>query len=226
MLKTSVLVPCYRRPEYTDMCLRALEGAQNYEDTIFHLYDDGSNDGTDVLLKEARLPKEVHVSKDNNGLRHVLLDFICERSAGAEFITVVGNDCLMPKKWLKDILATFERTDVDILSPNVEPSNAAYRWGQEDTKGLGYRPAQTVGGLWTMRRALTDGVYFERVGMRGILGAFQVLRQIIVEKNPKVGWTTDVTVQDVGHWSGQHDKHIKSPEHKVYSAEIGRPVAW
>lgn len=226
MPKIAVLVPCYKRPEYTKLCLAALESAQDYKDTTFHLYDDGSLDKTDQLLELASLPKETHISTTNNGLRSVLLDFIVTQSKGADIITVVGNDCLMPKNWLDKLVYKLTTTDADIISPNVMPSNAAFKWGRDDKKGLGYRPAMTVGGLWMMRRDFIEDMYFEQVGTRGIIGAFQVLKQIISEKSPKVGWIEEVTVEDIGHWSGLHKQHIKSMEHKKYSAEIGRPIAW
>lgn len=222
---TAILVPCYKRPEYTKLCIEGLEKAQNYDNTTFHLWDDGSDDGTEAILNNANLPKKVFINKENKGLRHVLISFI-ENSGDVEFLSVVGNDCIMPKDWLTKILGTFEKTDLDIVSPNVVPSNAAYQWGVDDVKGLGYRPARTVGGLWTMRKSLTEDIYFEQINCRGIVGAFQVLRQIIVVKKPKVGWITEVEVDDIGHWSGVHPKHIKSPEHKEYSVEIGRRVAW
>jgi len=165
--------------------------------------------------------------RESQGTRS-LISFIeiAKAEKDVEFLSVVGNDCLMPQWWLNNILDVFAKTDVEILSPNVLPSNAAFIHGIDDTKGLGYRPSRIVGGLWNMRKYLVEDIYFERMGCRGIIAAFNVLSQIITEKNPKVGWLENVTVQDIGHWSGTHEKHIKTPEHKAYSAEVGRPISW
>lgn len=225
MGKAAILVPCYKRPEYTEKCIRALEGAQAYADCRFFLVDDGSNDGTSEILKGAALPKEVIIHPENIGLRHALISFI-KVTSEFEYITVVGNDCLMPENWLSDLISILVRTDLDIVSPNVIPSNAAHKWGSPDIKGLGYRPAKTVGGLWTMRHSLTDGIYMENIPCRGIIGAFQILRQIIMEKDPKVGWVTEVEVQDIGHWTGLHPLCIKTDEHRRYYNEVGRRIVW
>ena len=138
----------------------------------------------------------------------------------------MDNDCLVPKNWLNDILDVFEKTDVDILSPNVMPSNAAFTYGKDDKEGKGYRPAEIVGGLWCMKASLIKNIYFERHELNGLIGASTILQQIVTEKEPKVGWIANVTVEDMGHWSGCHKDHIKSKEHYDYSKEVGRSVAW
>jgi len=138
----------------------------------------------------------------------------------------MDNDCIVPTNWLNKLLDTLERTSLDIVSPNVYPSNAAYKYGEEDKKGLGYRPTHTVGGLWLMRKSLIEDVFFEPYDIVGIKGAYNLLYQIIIEKEPAMGWVTDLVVHDVGHWSGRHPMHIKTTEHEQYYQEVGRNVAW
>ena len=220
--KVEVLVPCFQRPEYTAMCIKALEEAQPYDNVLFHLWDDGSNDNTEEILRQSSLNKRVVVNPENMGLRNVLINFI--ELSSADFICVVGNDCLMPKNWMNDILHVFENSDADILSPNVLPSNAAFKFGED--KGLLYRPSEIIGGLWFMKRSMLDGMEFTRYKIQGIKGAFEILNQIILDKEPKIGWVPNVTVEDIGHWSGEHPLHIKSDEHREYSANIGRRVSW
>lgn len=219
--KVECLVPCFKRPEYTQKCISALEESE-YDNTLFHLWDDGSDDGTEEILRQSSLNKRVVVNEKNMGLRNVLINFI--ELSSAEFICVVGNDCLMPKNWMKDMLEVFGKSDADILSPNVLPSNAAFKYGRE--VGLPYMPSEIVGGLWFMKRKLVEGLDFERYNMDGIRGAFEVLNQIILEKSPVIGWVPSVTVEDIGHWSGNHPLHIKSDEHRNYSMAIGRKVNW
>jgi len=224
--KVEVLIPCWKRPEYTAQCIKALEEAQTYDNALFHLWDDCSCDGTDRILQASSLNKRVVVNEENRGLRNILINFLELTSPQTEFITVVGNDCLMPKNWMNDILAVFAKSDADILSPDVNPSHAALKLGRPD-EGQGYMPSDYVGGLWFMKRKMIDGMSFEQYkNLRGINGAFEVLRQIILEKEPKIGWVPSVVVEDIGHWSGAHDKNIKSEEHRDYYAQVGRRISW
>ena len=224
-LKTAVLVPAYKRPEYTAQCIRGLEIAQLYNKGVkFFLIDDGSKDGTDEIFKNANLNGEVIVHSENIGLRKTLIEFI-EKARDFDVMGVIGNDCVVPKNWLNSILDVFCSYDVDILSPNVYPSNAAYKYGKV-VEGLPYMPASIVGGLWYMPVDLVEGIDFEAHNIKGIKGAFNILKQIVIEKDPKIGWLPDVVVQDIGHWSGTHPGHIKSKAHSDYCQEVGRNIQW
>lgn len=221
-----VLVPCFKRPEYTAKCIKALEEAQDYHDVMFYLVDDGSQDGTHEILKESKLPnKYVVENKETEGLRNIIINFF-GYARQFDHMVKMDNDCKVPKNWLHTIISHLNDGKADILSPNVIPSNAAFKYGKDDTENLGYRPSKIVGGLWAMRSSLIEDIYFEKFVVRGIRGAFPLLNQIIMEKEPKIGWLTDVTVEDMGHWSGDHPENIKSEEHKAYSAWVGRDVAW
>ena len=245
-LRVSILVPCYKRPEYTKRCLDAICQAQKnyYYLCDVYVYDDGSQDGTDEIIYDAMIngyKKEPmlqcffkenffmfrRINKESEGLRNIILDFFEEiKPKNYDFIFKIDNDCLVPKNWLDDILKVFENSDADILSPNVHPSNAAFKYGREDTEGKGYRPAEIVGGLWIMKTSLIKDMDFERHELNGLTGAISILKQIVVEKEPNIGWVPDVIVQDIGHWSGKHPDHIKSEEHQIYSKEVGRQIAW
>jgi GT2 family glycosyltransferase len=202
----AVFMSHFRRPEYTAKCIKAINEAQEYPNVDFYIVEDDN---------------------PNTGLRNRIIDFFESiKGKGYDFISKMDNDCLVPKNWLNDILDVFEKSDADILSPNVTPSNAAFTYGREDREGKGYRPAEIVGGLWTMKYSLVENMYFERHELHGLTGAVPLLRQIVTEHEPKIGWLANVTVQDVGHWSGMHPEHIKSKEHEVYSREVGREIAW
>lgn len=224
MPKTMVLVPCYKRPEYTQLCIQALEKAQDYHDVEFVLVDDGSNDETGSILHGANLPFQMIERKESAGLRATIMEFF-ELSKGAEYIAKIDNDCLVPANWLTKLLFFLEAGHADMVSPNVFPSNAAFKLGKE-TDIKDFRSASFVGGLWCMRRSLLDDISFEKLKTCGITGAFPLLQRIIVEKDPKIGWVTSVTVEDVGHYSGKHPQHIKSEAHLEYSQEVGRSVSW
>ena len=225
--KTAILIPAYKRPEYTKACLNNIEHAQAYENVKFYLYDDGEN--LEVMQKFAR-KQDVVISHDKPiGLRNVIIDFFeSVKKTDVQYLCKVDNDCLVHKNWLTDLIYILATTKVDILSPNVSETNAAFKYGKDDTYELGYRPSSVVGGLWNMRRKFVDNIFFENADTRGIRGAFALLHQIIVLNQPRplLGWTDKVTFDDIGHWGGSHPLHIKSEAHAAYSAEVGRPVNW
>jgi len=195
----------------------------------FDLWDDGSGDGTTAILDASPLPnKFVMTPKENIGLRAIITSFLFDPCSLGDYdiIAKIDNDCVVPVNYLTAMLQKFAATEADILSPNVLPSNAAYKYGQDDVDNLGYRPSKIVGGLWMMKREMIEGVSFMRHDVLGIIGASNILYQIVIEKDPKIGWAHDVVVQDIGHWSGLHPDNIKTPEHLMYYREVGRQVAW
>lgn len=219
-------MPCFRRPEYTLKCINALEKAQGYIDTTFYLVDDNSQDGTDSILHNSTLNKVVIINQNNKGLRNICVDFF-EFAKKFDVMVKIDNDCVVPENWLHSIHRFLDSGWVDVVSPNVFPSNAAYQYGSsENPQEPGIRPSKIVGGLWAMRTNLLDGIKFEKYATDGIRGAFALLNQMLLEKEPRVGWLPDVVVQDIGHFSGTHPDHIASEEHQEYSAQVGRKIAW
>lgn len=202
--RVAILVPCYKRPEYTEKCLHALKDSQEYENVDFFVVND---------------------EDPNMGLRNRIIDFFDQVRGKYEILAKMDNDCVVPKDWLKDILKVFKNSDADILSPNVMPSNAAFTYGKK-VEGFPYMPSEIVGGLWVMKASLIDDMYFERHPTNGLTGAISILKQICTENDVKIGWVPDVVVEDIGHWSGEHPDHIKSKEHETYSKEVGREIAW
>lgn len=224
-----VIIPCYKRPEYTARCLDSILKAQEYGENVeFLLIDDGSKDGTDDLLRAFPFKKTLWLSEYNHGLRSVLVDvFSFAQEQGFKYMVKMDNDCRVPENWLNELMKFLDSGHVDIISPNVMPSNAAFMYGRKEIEGHeGIRPSSIVGGLWAMPVYLLSGIDFEKHEVGGIKGAFHLLNQIILEKEPRVGWIPSVTVQDIGHWSGEHPEHISSESHREYSIEVGRGIAW
>ncbi len=204
--KVAFFMSWYRRPEYTERCIQSINESQEYPNVDFYIVED---------------------NEPNTGLRNRIIDFFDSvRDKEYEVIMKMDNDCIVPKNYVDDMVNALLTTDADILSPNVMPSNAAFTYGREDKEKKGYRPAEIVGGLWCMRYSLVKDMYFERHELHGLAGAVPLLRQIVTEKEPKVGWLPDVVVEDVGHWSGMHESCIKNKDHYDYSKEVGRAVAW
>lgn len=226
--RVAILVPCFKRPEYTEKCIRALIVAQEYKGVDFYLVDDGSDDGTfEILNTWDRDYVYVKKNFENVGLRNTIIDFleICLFQK-YDFIGKMDNDCCVPTNWLNDVLDVFNRCpEIGVLSPNVHPSNAAFAYGKK-VDGLVYMPAEIVGGLWIMRGEFIKGIDFQKYVTDGLTGAISILRQIKTETEPKIGWLPNVIVEDIGHWSGVHPEHIKSREHEAYSKSVGRDIAW
>ena len=225
-------MPCYKRIEYTKRCIEALEEAQEYHNTTFMLVDDASHDGTIQFLGKCKLPKHTVLHRLNRGLRGTIIEFFdwvkfVEKSPLLKFdmIGLLGNDVLMPKNWLNDMLRIFEKSPAQILSPNYLPSNPAFSRGKEDKEGYGYRQALVVG-IWLMYAHLITDMEFEQHDLRGIWGSINLLKQINMEKDPIIGYVPTVMAQDLGHWSGMHPEHIKSEAHKAYYEEVGRGIKW
>lgn len=202
--------------------------AQEYINTDFYLVDDGSDDGTfEILDSWKSVNAKVKRNFENQGLRCTIIDFLekCQFEK-YDFIGKIDNDCGVPPNWLNDIMEAFRISpELEMLSPNVHPSNAAFVYGKK-VEGLPYMPSKLIGGLWFMRGKLLFGLDFQKYGTDGLTGAIALLKQIVVEKNPIIGWLPDIIIEDMGHWSGTHPEHIKSKDHAEYSKVVGRDVAW
>lgn len=226
-LKILILLSAYKRPEYTKKCLESLKECEKPCQVDFYFVDDGSEDFTSNILTSSGVGAKTIIDPKKEGLRNRCIDFFdYVNRRDYDIIGKIDNDCVVPVNWITGILDVFDKTDVGILSPNVQPSNAAFQYGKNDTEGVGYRPAEIVGGLWFMRADLIKNMFFEKHDTNGLVGATTLLRQIVTENDPKIGWVADVTVQDIGHWTGKHPEHIKSFEHELYSKEVGRSIAW
>lgn len=223
MSNVAVLIPCYKRPEYTRKCITSLEDSQAYEDVTFYIVDDNSQDETSKILESTKLPAIIIQNESTIGLRNIVIEFF-KFAKDFKYMIKLDNDCVVPKNYINDMVKALETLPVDILSPNVNPSNAAFVYGKDSE--LGFRPSNTVGGLWAMKTELIDDISFMSHKTDGIRGAYHLLNQIMIQKEPRVGWLDSITVEDIGHWSGEHPEHIKSDEHESYSVEIGRRIAW
>ena len=240
--RVAVLVPCYKRPEYTAKCVRSLVCNSRHRPLILWLVDDGSGDGTLKQLRSAQwvlacmatpgVQVEVVAHEKNLGLRATILEFWWEMRGKADFLAKIDNDSIVPPGWIAKMLAVFDDCpELEVLSPDNEPSHAALSHGVDD--GGRYRRASNMGGLWFMR-ASTREKYFNLKRLRksrksyggGIRGAWDLMLKL-KRAGAVMGWTTDVVIGDMGHWRGQHPQHIKSEAHAAYSREVGRSrIAW
>ena len=224
-LKIAIFVPAYKRDEYTKECIKALKDAQEYPNTTFYFINDG---GKEINLADCNFPHTAIVDNHNVnlGLRTSIIEFLdWAKRENLDIIAKMDSDCMVHKNWLNELLDIFDKHDIDILSPNVYPSNAAYRYGTK-IEGLPYIPATIIGGLWCMKASLVEDMEFVKYPIDKLKGAIAILRQIVNEKEPKIGWAYNVVVDDIGHYSGNHPDCIKTPEHEAYYLEVGRDISW
>lgn len=89
----AVLVPCFKRPEYTKMCMDALAVSQSYPNVHFYLVDDGSQDGTEEILRASNLAHLLTVHKEPTGLRNVIIEFFNQtKHGGYTYLAKMDND--------------------------------------------------------------------------------------------------------------------------------------
>lgn len=238
-LKIAILVPCYKRHDYSIKCLRSIFEADYPCHTDVYVWVDDDKrfghlkDGTrlsnrvhDFTFKSKKLFFHSRTSEYNIGLRQIIINFFKETGDKYDLLVKIDNDCTVPKDYLKKIIKIFQESDIDIASPDIYPSHAAETHG-EKAPNLPYMPTNTIGGVWIMKSDLIKDMSFEEIeAISGLRGAIPLLRQIVNENDPVMGWLPDVVYQDIGHWSGSHPEHIKSKEHYEYSIEVGREIAW
>lgn len=204
--KIAFFLSHFKRPEYLEYALKSLEQYTEKDNIHFYIVEDDN---------------------PNTGLRNRIIDFFEAIKDKDYDILIKGDaDCIFPPNYIHDMARKLIETGADILSPNVTPSNAAFTQGTDDVNKKGYRPTEVIGGLWCMKASLIKDMFFERVGTIGLTGAVTILKQIAIEKDPVMGWLTDITVDDVGHWAGKHPLHIKTKDHEFYSKTVGRQIGW
>ena len=104
--RIAIFLSCYKRPEYTSVCLRSLEKLDTTGlDLAYYLYDDGSNDGTDFMLDRCELSsKRIVRNNEPKGLRANQIDFFQTiNNRGYDFIAKMDNDCCVPYNWLTEL---------------------------------------------------------------------------------------------------------------------------
>jgi glycosyltransferase involved in cell wall biosynthesis len=148
----SILFVAKNRKQFTEWSLTSLLGNTNW-DLVEKLWlnDDGSVDGTDLVLEDAAhfVPIESEVRRTNIGSPISIANdavFECK----TQFIAKIDNDTLLPPGWLDvamEVIAGEPKTDLVGLE----------YWGLEG--GLPYRPAPAafVGGLFLARRDIFQG---------------------------------------------------------------------
>jgi len=223
-----VFLPCYKRIKYTEYTLDNMDKNTYYENVQFYLLDDGSNDGTDELLrqfKEKRPNTIVKIYEKNEGLRFRLLEFF--EKATADYLVKIDNDCLFTLGWLEKLLKIKKESGIDLLAPDEIQADAAKRYGIFDEKTNCYMVSKSkaVGGLWICKRDLLKNVKFQQCNSSGIRQAWNILLELRHQTACSMAWTTKVKFEHLGHRTNFHELSIKTNDyHAGYMQSIGRSL--
>jgi glycosyltransferase involved in cell wall biosynthesis len=163
----SLVFPAYNRLEFTKQAWAALIANTDWSLVEeFHVYDDGSTDGTRGWLEEvSELP--AHVLLASNLIRHrtefrspmgVTLDWI--RRSKAPLLAKLDNDTIYPPGWLNIALDVMARhPELDMLGlecmrkpATLQPKDDWYEY-VEEIGDFGYLPAVFISGLGIYKRA-------------------------------------------------------------------------
>ena len=118
-MKVIVACNCYKRPEFTRLCLPIAIDHAGLE-AEWRLVDDGSGDGTaDCLRGLAKRHKHVEAICNAENVGHYVLrnrGFEHGLEQDADVVVNIDNDILFPQNWLRDLLAGFPESGMDIGS--------------------------------------------------------------------------------------------------------------
>ena len=120
--RVSVVVPCYNRAELLDAALRSA-AAQTFRDFEMIVVDDGSTDGTPLVLAEwerrgVRVLRQANRGPSaarNNGVR----------AARGELLAFLDSDDLWRRNYLEEVVAVFdEHPDAGLVAPAFQTMHA------------------------------------------------------------------------------------------------------
>ncbi len=113
-MKTSVLIPCYKRIKFTKFCI-PLAVLNAGMDATWYLIDDGSEDGTAEFLQKfmedhSELDIVVILHEENWGCAKTRNEAVKKMmETDVEIIVNCDNDLLVPINWLRDLVYAMER---------------------------------------------------------------------------------------------------------------------
>lgn len=166
----SLLFPAFNRLEFTKQSWAALMANTDWSlVSEFHVYDDGSTDGTLEWLHEAPIHEEItrrttfHRSAFHSPMG-VTLDWI--RISRAPLLAKLDNDAIYPPGWLQAAIGLMNRSpNLHLLGLECMRLPVPYG-GIVDGTGRSFLPAKFVSGLGLYRREVfaqslpTDNGYF------------------------------------------------------------------
>lgn len=238
-MRVSLVFPAFNRLEFTKQSWAALMANTDWSlVSEFHIYDDGSTDGTREWLLEAReLCRDERMrSGQTDALCHlhassfrspmgVTLDWI--RRSTAPLLAKLDNDTVYPPGWLNVALDVLDRNpELSMLGlecmrePAVHIHGGMYRTRRPDeTRNFGYLPAPYVSGLFLGRREVFESNLPEDGGYFG-LEEFQQARGV------KAGWilpSLPAFLLDrlpMEPWRGLSESYVRQGWQRAWSLDL------
>jgi len=222
-----ILVPCYKRIEYTERYVPLLIERTDHPGRRIVLVDDGSCDQTGERLEAIAQSHEGVVARvypENKGLRFRVLEFWLQ--SPASILAKMDNDCIVPEGWLTKLVEILDECpELGIVSPLI---NVASVRGQElygETIVIGrdvgkrYWEAERMGGLWCMKRQVIDSFPLEKKSTEAtpyVKGAWELMCEVKAASGMQTGWLPEVVVEHVGCETERHPERVNTPEHDQY----------
>ncbi|MFA4819937.1 MAG: glycosyltransferase family A protein [Candidatus Aenigmatarchaeota archaeon] len=118
MIDISVIIPTYNKKNMLIGLIKALRNQdypkKNYEIIVV---DDGSNDGTEELVKSIKTTNTIYIKQINSGPAEARNKGI--KIARGKIITFIDDDCIPSSSWLKSIKSKFVNKVVAVEGKTV-----------------------------------------------------------------------------------------------------------
>jgi len=119
--KISAIIPTYNRRDALRECIKSLLQQTKVPDEII-VVDDGSNDGTDQMIRNEFPFVKLITHARNKGAYAAFNTGI--RNAKYEYIAMLDNDVTLPKKWIKNMLNEIKKeNELAVVSGRHVPAN-------------------------------------------------------------------------------------------------------
>jgi len=128
MIKVSVIVTSYNNAHNLERCLNSLLN-QNYDkrfiDSEIVVVDSGSTDGSiEILIKYKDRIKIILKPKEFSfftRLSPAQARNIGAQNSKGEILIFTDSDCVLPLDWVREMVASFQKYQVDCIIGNREP---------------------------------------------------------------------------------------------------------
>ncbi len=117
---TSIIIPLYNNLEYTQQCIKSLEGSTKLPIEVI-LVNNGSTDGTktyiDKLVKQKGAIKYLAIHNlENVGFPGAVNQGL--KASSGEYLVIANNDLIFTKNWLEKLVALIEqKNEYGIAAP-------------------------------------------------------------------------------------------------------------
>ncbi len=125
MIKTSVIITSYNNSHNLEKCLKSLieqDYNRDHIDAEIIVVDSGSTDNSiEILEKHRNEIKTILKPQNYSRLSPAIARNIGVQNSKGDILILSDSDCVLPKNWIKEIVASFENREVDCVIGNRDP---------------------------------------------------------------------------------------------------------